>query len=359
MLKLLDQYLLKRFLINLLVGVLTWILIFLVVDVIENISRFIDQHASVHQVVMYYVYYIPYIISLTLPVAMLLAALFSMTSLAQHNEIVAQLSAGISLYRILAPLFILAFLISIGAGIFNETIVPEANQRRWDIRRYDIEKRTRPRYKTRSNIFIQESNNRTISLKYFNGRSNEGRQVSIKTYDGSRLTERIDASRMLWKDGAWLLRQGRVRRFSENGETLTVFKDSLFTNLDVEPEELAIEQKKPEEMGYADLTRFINDLRAIGADPRKWVVEQQLKLSLPFANLIVILLGAPMASRKRRGGMGLNFGISLMISFIYFILIRVGQVLGHQGTLSPFLGAWFGNFVFLALGLYSLFTVRK
>ncbi len=357
--KLLDRYLLKQFLINLAIGVITWILIFLVVDVIENISRFIDQHATFHQVVLYYVYYVPYIISLTLPVAMLLATLFSMTSFAQHNEIVAQLSAGVSLYRILTPLFIVAFVISLGAGIFNETVVPEANQRRWDIRRYEIEKRTRPQFKSRSNIFIQEKNNRTINLKYFNGRNNEGRQVSIKTYDRSRLVERIDAVKMIWKDGAWQLKQGRVRRFSKSGETLTTFKDSLFTDLNIEPDELAIVQKKPEEMGYMDLVRFINDLRAIGADPRKWVVERHLKLSLPFANLIVILLGAPMASRKRRGGMGLNFGLSLMISFIYFILIRVGQVLGHQGVLSPLLGAWLGNLVFLSLGLYTLFTVKK
>ena len=74
---------------------------------------------------------------------------------------------------------------------------------------------------------------------------------------------------------------------------------------------------------------------------------------------IVVLIGAPFASRKRRGGIGLSFGLSLLISFTFFIIIRFGQVLGHQGTLEPFFAAWLGNLIFLSLGLISLFSVRK
>jgi len=359
MLAILDRYELKSFLKNLFIAVLTWIVIFLVVDVIENVSRFIDQHASVHQVFMYYLYYVPYIISLTLPVAMLLAVLFSLSVFAENNEIIAQLSAGISLYRILAPLFILAFFISIAAGLFNETIVPEANQRRWNLLRYDIEKRPRPEQKARSNIYIRDNSRRTFNIKYFNGRNNEARVVSIKIYNGPQLVQRIDAKRMNWKDDHWVLHDGRVRRFTPGTETLSSFKDSVLSDTRIQPEDLIAVQIKPEEMGYADLTKYIREIKAIGGNPKKWLVERHLKLSLPFANLIVILLGAPLASRKRRGGMGLNFGLSLLISFVYFIIIRTGQVFGHQGLLPPLLAAWLGNLIFLSLGIYALVTVKK
>ncbi len=359
MLKLLDRYLLKRFLINLAIAVIAWVILFLVIDLIENVSRFMDQRATVHQVFMYYLYYIPYIISLTLPVDMLLAALFSMNGLAQHNEVVAELSAGVSLYRLLRPLFVLAFVISIAAGFFNELIVPESNQRRWDIRRYDIEHLTRPDQKSRSNIYVKDSPQRTFNIKYFNGRTNTARSVSIKTFKGSELIERIDADRMIWKNNHWILKNGHVRRFTSNKEILSSFKDSVLTHTRIEPQELSVVQKKPEEMSLNELNHFITRLQSIGADTRKWIVERHLKLSLPFANLIVVLLGAPFASRKRRGGAGLSFGLSLLISFIYFIIIRVGQVLGHQGELPPLLAAWLGNLIFLTLGLYSLFTVQK
>jgi len=357
--KLIDRYLLKRFLINLGIAILTWIAIFLIVDIIENISHFIDKKASIEQFSMYYLYYIPYIISLTLPVAMLLSTLFSLSTLAQNNEIVAELSSGISLYRILSPILIAAFFISIAAGFFNELIVPEANQRRLDIMRYDVQHKIRPSLKSRSNIYVQDTADRTISLGFFNGRDKLGRNVSIKTYRNSILTERIDAEKMIWKNGNWLLKKVKVRHFKGNVETLAILNDTLFTDTRIEPKELLLLQKKPEEMSYVELNKFIDNLQAIGADIKKWLVERYLKLSLPFANFIVVLLGAPLASRKRRGGMGFNFGISLLVSFIYFFIIRTGQVFGHQGSLPPLLAAWLGNLVFLTIGLYALLAVRK
>ena len=359
MFKLLDRYILKTFLLNLFIGLMAWIVIFLVVDMIENISRFIDNKASLEQFLLYYLYYIPYIINLTLPIAMLLSALFTLNIFAQHNEVVAQLSSGVSLYRLLAPLFILAFMISIGAGFFNELIVPEANQQRFDILRYDVQKKARPSQKSRSNIYLQDSANRAVNVKFFNGKTRQGRNVSIKTYAGSVMTERLDARIFIWKEDHWQLKDGRVRQFKDQRESMSVFKDTLLHHLRIKPQDLILMQKKPEEMSFVELNKFIGELKAIGADVRKWLVERHLKIAFPLANFIVVLLGAPLASRKRRGGMGLNFGISLLVTFIYFIIIRTGQVLGYRGVLNPVLGAWLGNLIFMTLGLISLLRVRK
>jgi len=359
MFKLLDIYLIKRFLLNLGIAIVTWILIFLIVDIIENISRFIDQKASFEQFAFYYIYYIPYIISLTLPIAVLLSTLFSLSTMAQNNEIVAQLSAGVSLYRTLRPLFFIAILISVAAGFFNEFVVPQANQNRMDIMRYDVQHKTRPSQKSRSDIYLQESTNRTINLKFFNGKENLGRNVSIKTYHNSMITERIDAERFQWQDSVWLLKKGNVRIFNGHAEKFQLFQDTVLSDLQVEPNELLLLQKKPEEMSYSELIHFIDDQRSIGADIKKWLVDRHLKLSMPFASFIVILLGAPLASRKRRGGVGFNFGNSLPVSFSYFIIIRTGQVCGHQGHLEPLLAAWLGNLIFLTIGLYALLAVRK
>ena len=357
--KILDRYILRKFIINLFIAVAAWLVIFLVVDIIENLSKFLDRDATFDQVFMYYLYYVPYIISLTLPVAMLLSALFTASSLAQNNEITAQLSSGISLYRILIPLFIIAVFISIGAGFFNETIVPEANQRRLDIKRYDIERKTRPSAKSRTNIFRQDQAQRKVSIKYYNGKSKKARRISIKCFNGSTLVGRIDAATMEWKDDHWLLQNGKIRTFKDDRETVHIFKDTVLTDLTLQPDELIELQKMPEEMGYAELSTFIAELQSLGADARKWIVERHLKIAMPFANFIVVLLGAPLAARRRRGGISLNFGVSLLVTFIYFIIIRVGQVLGYQGTLNPILGAWLGNLVFLTLGLYTLLSVRK
>jgi len=357
--KKLDIYLLKKFIVNLFIAVSGWIVLFIIINMIEQVSKFIDNEATIQQFVLYYVYFIPYIISLTLPIAMLLAVLFAVSNLAQHNEIIAQLSSGISLYKILTPLFIAAFVISIGSIFFDEFVVPEANQKRLDLDRYEIRKNPRNTGKINNNINVQDTENRKMTVKYFNGRRNEGREVSFQTFSGAVMVERIDAEKMFWRDSLWALKEARIRRFKDGAEILEHKSDTTIADSRIRPKNLLDVQKKPEEMSFAELTSFINELRSIGADPRKWLVERHLKIALPFANFIVILIGAPFASRKRRGGIGLSFGLSLVISFSFFILIRVGQVLGHQGTLEPFLAAWLGNLVFLTLGLFTLFSVQK
>ncbi|MBN2426441.1 MAG: LPS export ABC transporter permease LptG [Calditrichaceae bacterium] len=357
--KILDIYILKRFLINLAVAVVTWLVIFMVVDIIENLSKFLDRNATMQQVGMYYLYYIPHIFSLTLPVSMLLSSLFTMSQLAQHNEVVAQLSSGISLYRILLPLFILGVLFSTGAGYFNEIVVPYTNQQRYDLKRYEIDRITRPSEQARSNIYRQDKDEQKINIRMFNGKTNTGKNISIKYFDGPVLVKRVDARDIIWEEDHWRLRQGKVRTFKDGAEMIHLFEDSAFYQSRITPGDLIEIRKKPEEMSYWELSKFIQDLEAIGADNRRWIVERHLKIALPFANFIVVLLGAPLASRKRRGGMGLNFGLSFLASFVYFFILRVGQVMGQQGSLDPVLAAWLGNLIFIVIGLYTLLSVRK
>ncbi len=357
--KKLHQYLLKKFLVNLLVAISGWIVIFVIINMIEKVSIFIDNDATLQQFLLFYVYFIPYIISLTLPIAMLLAALFAVSNLAHNNEIVAQLSSGISLYKTLSPVLVAAFIISLLAGVFNEYVVPVSNQNRLELMRHDIKKNPRNQGKFRNNIYLQDTETRKMYVKYFNGKKNEGKEISLQTFSEAVMVERLDAKKMIWKDSSWVLHDASLRKFNNDQEKIYQISDTVITDSRIKPQNLIRIQKKPEEMSFAELNTFIGELTGIGANPRKWVVERHLKLALPFANFIVVLIGAPFASRKRRGGTGLSFGLSLLISFSYFIIIRFGQVLGHQGTLEPLLAAWLGNLIFLSLGLFTLFSVRK
>ncbi len=356
---LLDKYILKKFLINLLISIGAFVVIFLVIDLIENIDKFIDRDARLSVVFFYYVFYIPYIISLTLPISMLLACLFSLGGMSQHNEIVAQKIAGVSLYRIFTPLFILAFIIRIAAGFFSELVVPRSNQERMDLYRYEIKKNPRNKANRRNNIYLQDAANRKIIIAFFNGRSNEAKKVSLQYFDGRQLVRRIDARKMNWIEDKWVLHNVIERVFHDTTVTTNKYSEMIQADLNFKPENLLELQKKPEEMSYFELQTFITDMNKIGAEIRKWIVELYLKISYPFANFIIILFGAPIAARKRRSGTAVGIGISLLVCFVYFLLIRIGQVMGHQGTLEPWLGAWLGNIIFGTAGIYTLITTRK
>ncbi len=355
----LDRYLIRKFLFNLFFASIAFVVVFLVVDLIENVDKFIDRDTKLADVLLYYGYYIPYIISLTLPVSMLLACLFTLGGMSQHNEIVAQKSAGISLYRIFAPLFVFGLLISILSGFFNEMVVPEANERRMDIYRYEIQNNPRNEGSKRNNIYLQDSKNRKVSITFFNGITNEALNVSLQYFEGATLARRIDAKKMKWIDQHWVLFESVERVFSDTTEEISSHHELTPGDLEFKPENLLELQKQPEEMSFTELQVFVADMQKIGAVVRKWIVELHLKISYPFANFIIILFGAPIAAHKRRSGTAVGIGISLLVCFVYFLFIRTGQVLGHQGTLSPFLGAWMGNIVFGIAGVYTLLKARK
>lgn len=359
--RILDRYIIKKFLAILFYTTLAFIVIFVIVDLIENLDKFLSNDAKFIDVLLYYIYYIPYIITLTLPVNMLLSCLFSLGSMAQYNELIATLTAGVSLYRIVFPILLLAAIISVGSGVMGETIVPQANRERLDIFRYEIRKQPRMQVGTQRQISLQDSDNRQVSIDHYDARKKKATRVDIVWRKENSITERWDVKFMSWDTSRseWRLTGVTERKFTDTGEVVTQKNVVWYENSRIYPDDLVDLQVQPEEMNYAELNRFVDKMLSLGADARKWLVELYMKVSYPFANFIIVLFGAPLASRKRRSGPALGFALALLISFVYFLLVRSGQILGRDGTLDPLLGAWIGNIVFGIGGILLMLRVRK
>jgi lipopolysaccharide export system permease protein len=356
--RILDRYITIRFLQILFFSILAFISIFLIVDLIENLDTFLDNDFPPIIVAEYYLHYIPFIMVLVLPVAMLLSALFSIGGMARQNEVVAMKAAGISLYRIFFPVLLISVFVSvISIGITN-TLVPFSAQRQAEIN--DEYKRNRPRSKRLSNIYIRDEQGRRISMRYYNIVSNVGNTVSIRQFNGHSLSSRIDARRITWQDSTWLLHDGYERLFTQDAEIATPFKKRLMRDSSLDPEKIAKVLKRPEEMSYAELKDFIQEVKRNGGNPNRWRVDLYLKIALPFANFIIVLLGLPLSSSQtRRSGAAKGFGISLAVTFIYFGILKTTQAMGQMDKIEPLLAAWFANIVFGVLGLIVLVRARK
>ncbi len=353
-----DRYLTKRFLQVLTFSLLAFILIFVIVDLIENLDRYINNKFPIAAVAEYYLNFLPFIVVLILPVAMLLASLYSMGNLARNNEIVAMKAAGISLYRLFLPVLTVAFLISLLSMGVADALVPRATQRQTQINEHYL--RNRPPRKRLDNVYLRDEQGRRISMRSFNTENNTGSVVSIRRFNDSQLVSRIDARRMAWEDSLWMLYDGYERLFSEESEEARPFAALPLQNTSVRPEDIARLLKKPEEMSYAELKDFINEVRRNGGNPARWLVDLHLKLAVPFANFIVVLFGLPLASAQtRRSGAAKGFGISLAVTFIYFGILKTSQALGHNGKLEPVTAAWLANAVFAVVGIAVLAKAKK
>lgn len=357
--RILDRYILKRFVAILLFAVMAAILIVIVVDLIGNLDRFIDKSVPFTVIVQYYLFDLPYWIVLILPIAMLLASLFSIGHLARNNELLAITAVGTPLHRILLPLLVFALLVSGGALLFGELVVPPASQSKTEIEAEYIDKSRQYARSRISNIFLRDARDRQVFVSYYDSRTETAHKVSIQRYKDGQLVERIDAPRMSWQDSTWVLRYGYKRAFGSNGEQVEPFEQLEDPHLNFKPQQLRETQVDPDDMSYYELRDFIREVTRNGGNPTRWVVDLNLKLAVPFANFIMVLFGAPLASNKKRSGAIMGVFISLIICFVYYGLMKVTQTMGHDGTLAPLVASWFSNGVFFVSGLFLLVGAQK
>jgi lipopolysaccharide export system permease protein len=355
----LDRYILGRFFSILIFAMLASIVIFVTVDLIEHLDRFIDASCPAWLVFRYYLLYLPYIVYLTLPVSMLLATLFTVGGFMHTHELSAMHGAGYSLYRIVALHLIVAIPASAFAVGFGESIVPAANELRQDIYREKVKRKPRPTAARQGRIYLQVGASQFLNMESYDPVVQTGYQVTIQTVGANRILERVEADRMIWDGKGWVLKVGRIRIPRVDGEEIQPFESLRREDLGFEPGDLTKVQTKPEEMNYAELKRFIDKLRRSGNRSAKWAVDLMFKISQPFATVIIVFFGVPLAAIRRRGGLVLGFGLGLLVCFVYFGLMQIGKVLGYNGTIPPQIAAWGGNIVFAVLGAALMLSVRK
>ncbi len=357
--RILDWYILRRFGFALIYAIVIFVLIVIFVDMVGNLARFIDRDVPKTIIAKYYLVYIPYIWILAMPIAMLLASLFSIGQMARTNELVAIKSVGVSLYRILFPMLALSVLISLLAFGFGEKIVPAANQHKSKIENTFLEPASAQSAARASNIFWRDKIDRWIFISAYDNATQTAQRVSIQQYRGNQIVERIDVPKMQWQDGAWALLNGYQRMFADGTEQAMPFEILYDHNIDITPEKILQTRVQPEDMSYRELKFFADEVKRNGGDPNRWLVDLYFKTSIPFANFIMVLFGAPLASNKKRSGAIFGVLISLLISFIYYGFNKFIQTLGQNGSVEPLLAAWLANGVFLAAGVWLLIATRK
>ena len=160
------------------------------------------------------------------------------------------------------------------------------------------------------------------------------------------------------KEG-WRMEQGYLRVLTQAGEERSFsFATLRLPQLRETPEDLLAEPKEPEEMRYAEMTRFIHAIERSGGDARPLVVERAQKIALPLAVFVIVLFGAPLSTSSQRGGAAYGVGVSLVVTLIYLLLFRVMRALGESGMVEPVLAAWVPNIIFLVAGMYLLARVK-
>ena len=349
-----DRYLLKSFLRVFAFSMVAFILIYVTVNIFEEIDNFIDHDAKIHHILRYYLYSLPFVMTYVVPVSLLLGTVFAMGVLARRNELTALLASGVSLTRVARPIFVTSLLIAFFSIYFNDHIVARANRLKDDVMHHDIEGRERPDNEEKTDFRYLGAHGFIYLASLYSHTNNLLTDVVVQQFSNDTLIRRVDARRAVWKNHRWLFSNGYTRTFKADGEHVQAFDSLTIPEMTETPDDFAEEEIDEENMNFVELRHYIDRVRKSGGSVEKYLVDLYFKFSFPFAGSIFVLIGVALASGKRKPSIATGFGLTLVVSFMYYAVLRVGQTLGHNGVMPPLLAAQMGNIVFLAIGLFML-----
>ncbi len=358
----LDRYLMRRFGFSFLWSMLAFWAIFIIVHLVEHLDDFIDKGAPAKYIALYYVYFSPYILVLVMPIAVLLATLFSVGFLSKRNELLAMRAAGASLVRLAMPLLFLGLCVTGSLMVVGETVFPESEARRADLEDQFIRRSSSKNGGISHDLFATGLEGRKFYFGTFSAEKGSGNDVTVQVTKNGRVTEMWEIKELRYIDSVWIGFEGRQRMFSGSADSVahySPFERRAFGSWHEVPEDFVRKRVDPQRTGYFQLKALIARMRSVGSDTTEEDTELQLKLAFPFLSFLVILVGFPIAARSKQTGMALNFGIAMGVTFALRVLIEVFRSLGHNGDVPAWLAAWAPNIVCLVAGVIILLRVRK
>jgi lipopolysaccharide export system permease protein len=185
--------------------------------------------------------------------------------------------------------------------------------------------------------------------------------VLLQEYQGGNPTTLIKAQKAKWLENGWNFYKGVIYQLKE-GERVPSLKFKEYKTREEihRPGEISKLDKSPEDMSLQELTSYIMMQEEQGRNAFQERVKWHQRFSIPFANFIFALIAAPLGVKPRRtSGSATGLGLSIIVIFIYYGLMTLGDALGGQGTVSPWLGAWMQNILFTIVGGFMLYKVGK
>lgn len=371
--RILDRYLFREFLVSF-VAVLAFCSLLLTIAIVfDKFQDIVDNETPVDKALLYLLYVLPFRIVQTVPLATMLAVLFSVGGMARNNEVVAMITSGIPTLRLAVPVLAGGLIVLIGTFFVNELLAPVFNQRARYIDLRYIENQEESRITSERNVFARGRDNRFYVMPYYSltDATMYFPQIMDVTPEFTGLRQRIEATsaRHVPSTAAafdsgettgteWVLTNARIWSFDADGrivafenrpgESRMVFEDNLTAVLE--------QSKQPEEMNFSELREFVNILQQRKARVFQYQTELVFKITFPLGMLAVMMVGFSFAVRSRPGTAVAAFGYGVFWALVYYAASILFQTLGRTGNLSPVISGLLPLIMFAA---FSVYMVRR
>ncbi len=361
--RILDQYVVMEFLKTFLMVLCTFVMLMLVFTTFDLLADILRNHVALSTVGAYLINLTPDMLYQLAPLAVLISVLVTFGALNRNSEIIAMKATGISLYRLVVPVVVIAAMLAFSLFLFAQFYLPQANQRQEALR--DIIKGRPPRtvlHPEQTWIFGQPHAGepaRIFHYQFFDPDLKEFANLSIFEFDSSSfaLSRRIFASRASWnpETGSWRFLDGWQRDI-EGGKVTEYheFIQTSFSEIHEDPGYFTKEEKQAQEMNFGQLDRYISDLRQSGFDTVRLRVQLWQKLAYPLIAVVMAVLAIPFALSMGRRGSLTGIAVAIAVALAFFVVDSLFGAMGNVNYLPAALAAWSSDILFGLTGGYLL-----
>jgi LPS export ABC transporter permease LptG len=354
-----DRYLIREYVTFMGIGLAVAAALFIVIDLLKTLDKYLRVKPPLMYILEHFAYRLPAALHDGLPVVMLVATIFLFLTLSRYHELTALKAAGVSLYRVSAPVLGVGLVVAIGAGLFQELALPVLNERGDEVDRVKIRGQAPRHLQSRQRLWVRSADTRFYRVELLNPATSDLYGVTILELDREfRLTGRLDARRAHWTAGGWELSDGAYREVGSEGKVQTVPFGWTALDLKEELEDFLRIQKPVSTMSFWELKDYISQLEAAGFQIRKYLVELYSKLSFPLVNLVMVLVAIPFALQSPRGGRLFGIGLAIIIMAGYLVVHYVALAFARADLLPPLIAAWTANVIFMGIGVSLLLRAR-
>ena len=340
----LDRYVLRQWLGTFVLSALGLPAVAILIDLAERFGKLVDKPVTVPDILIGQLYYFPNKIAMMLPAAVLFATVFTLNALGRNSELTAVKAGGVSFFRLIAPMMVLAALsVPLDYGLQELSSFTTLQEKIYH------KERNGPDAQTRVLFGYASPSGWNWAVKMLDPRamSDPVMEQAVAGRHGRWIVS-ADTARWLSRQSRWVLIHGASLVVPDSGVPITLefqtMRHRAFTD---PPSAMMDEGLKADEMTYPQLKKYLATLKLSGNEPGMLAVDLPLKFAVPLACLVVAMFGA------------LGLAIALGTTLVYLTGIQIMKAVGGKELIDPWLAAWSMNIVFFVVAVVLLQRVRS
>lgn len=353
--KILDWYIIKKFIGTYFFSILLIISIAIVFDINENLEKFAQYHPPLKAIVFdYYANFVPYYTNLFSPLFVFIAVIFFTSKLAGNSEIISMLAAGVSFKRLMRPYMISCVIISLVTFYLGAYVIPHGTVIRQN---FETIYKNKKRNTAAENVQLQVGKGVIAYIQHYDNNIKRGYGFCLDKLEDKKLVSHLTATEVQYDTISdtkynWKVYNWKIR-------TLKGLKEHIVSGMEkdtvihMEPTDLVYSKGQQETLTSPQLKEYIEKQKERGSgNVVQYEVEYHKRIASSLASFILTTIGLSLSARKRKGGMGMYLGMGLALSFGYIMLQTISATFAIKGGLPAMLAAWIPNLIFIIVAYF-------